>query len=74
MSQRIRGRSCNLVFPIGPKKKNPTNLVEDTEIFLLSFIQFNPVVSEEKSEMYQSIWGRAAILFFRWAQKHRLGR
>ena len=66
----IRHRGGHFAFPIGPKNKN---LVEDVDI-LSSFVKFHSAVSEEKSKISQRIRGRVAIIFFRSAQKHKLGR
>ena len=60
----------SFVFPIGPKN---TNLVEDIEIFLSSFIAGHSGVSEEKSKMSQPIRSQDGHLIFPigW-KKHKL--
>ena len=50
-----------------PNVPKTTNLVEDC--FFSSFVEFRSEVSGKNSKMSQPIKGRAAILFFRSAQK-----
>ena len=45
MSRQIKGLDDYLVFPISPKH---TNLVEEVEILLLSFVECRTAVSVEK--------------------------
>ena len=73
MSQPIRGQGGHLVFPIVPKS---TNLVEDVEILLpikFRWILFSGFKRKSRKCLSQSE-ARAAILFFRLAQKHKVGR
>ena len=72
MSQPIRGQGSHLGYMIGPKNKN---LVEVVEIcFLSSFVEFCSVVSMKKSKCLSHSEAGAAILIFRLARKHKLGR
>ena len=68
MSQPIRGQGGHLVFPIGPKN---TALVEDIEILLPVKVSLNSVqrFQRRSRKCLSQSEARAAILFFRSAQK-----
>ena len=79
MSQPIRGRGGDLVFPISQKNKNKNKLGRGCSLmlkccFLSSFVEFGSAVSEERTKTSQPIRGQGTILFSHRPEKHQLYR